>query len=861
MKAASSTVVVQTARPAWTMQVAQPASMQPAVIVGGSRLRSTSQQSHPGFRREVLSARAPLTHSVQKLQERGSPSPMPQAAYRRTPSVVPVAPVSVASVLHNRSVVALPLNSGPAVVQDLQAEEASMHQLRSSLLQHIQTVQQEISRLQQERQRVEEGHRGQPAAAAPAPAAQRVQNVQAKYVALSPQPLRPGQHPSQHILYSPQAAQRHVSRERERSQVVTVAHAAGRPAVQVDMIPKTGNSGLFGPGAPGAATHSSSQALTLSGTLSRAPAAAAEVRLETPTLRARLFQPTAGGATWMSRSAALPVATSMSATAPAGRAPALGTTAVAASAVAAAAAAASAAVAASSWVPLAVPVTNATGRQGPDLMTAVRSAAACRIQRAWRTRCARRRAVPVAVASSASAPAAKPAGRPGPPEVSRRRRTSDSAPGEGPATLPVGSSHSAAEPPGGAAAKPPAAGAVAQRSAAVLVAAAALVAGVPGRQPSKRPALHWAAGRIQRAWRIHRWHRTFVNFSEKECNWVGSLEWLQKQNMLYGTELADEDDVRWWCQHRSTAPLDREVDPWGSDRLLEHLHRMWYGWTPEQAAEQQRSQQREPQVQVQQSQGRHLSMEISSAVGQRQTAHVSQLQWTARQIPQGVRSGPVLGITTLRSPPMTVRQAPTAYRAVSASPRHEAARSLDATTAAAIASVPRLQRTSVGSLGAPPPPNSVYVKAAGPPRLGARQPDNVCVEATSYRAASSSPLQTTRQSRATIIGAGAGASALGAGAGAGAMSMVQLRPRSPLQTVRTHSAYGSFGLPTNGRLAAAAVAAGATGSGIGSVQALGMTAVSARPSAALLSSTGGANRSTGSPTAAARGPLIASARR
>lgn len=720
-----------------------------------------------------------------------------------------------------------------------------MHQLRSSLLQHIQTVQQEISRLQQERQRVEEGHRGQPAAAAPAPAAQRVQNVQAKYVALSPQPLRPGQHPSQHILYSPQAAQRHVSRERERPQVVTVAHAAGRPAV--DMIPKTGNSGLFGPGAPGAATHSLPQALTLSGTLSRAPAVAGaggEVRLETPTLRARLFQPTAGGATWMSRSAALPVATSMSATAPAGRAPALGTSAVAASAVAAAAAAASAAVAATSWVPVAVPVTYATGRQGPDLMTAVRSAAACRIQRAWRSRCARRRAVPVAVATSASAPAAKPAGRPGPPEVSRRRRTSDGAAGEGPAALPVGSSHSAAAPPGGAAAKPPAAGAVAQRSAAVLVAAAALVAGVPGRQPSKRPALHWAAGRIQRAWRIHRWRKTFVNFSEQECNWVGSLEWLQKQNMLYGTELADEDDVRWWCQHRSTAPLDREVDPWGSDRLLEHLHRMWYGWTPEQAAEQQRSQQREPQVQVQQSQGRHLSMEISSAVGQRQTAHVSQLQWTARQIPQGVRSGPALGITTLRSPPMTVRQAPTAYRAVSASPRHEAARSLDATTAAAIASVPRLQRTSAGSLGAPPPPNSVYVKA------------------TSYRAASSSPLQTTRQSRATIIGAGAGASAaLGAGTGAGAMSMVQLRPRSPLQTVRTHSAYGSFGLPTHGRLAGAAVAAGATGSGIGSAQGLGMAAVSARPSAALLSSAGGANRSTGSPTAAARGPLIASARR
>jgi len=90
-------------------------------------------------------------------------------------------------------------------------------------------------------------------------------------------------------------------------------------------------------------------------------------------------------------------------------------------------------------------------------------------------------------------------------------------------------------------------------------------------------AVHWAAGRIQRAWKIHRWRRQFWSFSEGQLQWVGSLDWLQQHNLLYGTELADSDDVRWWLQQRTGAPLDREVDPWGSERLLEHLHRMWYG--------------------------------------------------------------------------------------------------------------------------------------------------------------------------------------------------------------------------------------------------------------------------------------------
>lgn len=97
--------------------------------------------------------------------------------------------------------------------------------------------------------------------------------------------------------------------------------------------------------------------------------------------------------------------------------------------------------------------------------------------------------------------------------------------------------------------------------------------------------IHFAAARIQRAWKVNKWRRTFVDFSVREIDWLGSLEWLQRRNMLYGTELADEEDVRWWRLQREGAPLDREVDPWGSVKLRGHLHRIWYGRSPEDDAE------------------------------------------------------------------------------------------------------------------------------------------------------------------------------------------------------------------------------------------------------------------------------------
>jgi len=96
------------------------------------------------------------------------------------------------------------------------------------------------------------------------------------------------------------------------------------------------------------------------------------------------------------------------------------------------------------------------------------------------------------------------------------------------------------------------------------------------RRSRWRP-VHFAAARIQRCFRIYRWRRRFVDVSIRQIGWLGSLSWLQEQNLLYGTELADKEDVRWWSEQRATAPLDREVDPWGALKLREHLDKMWYG--------------------------------------------------------------------------------------------------------------------------------------------------------------------------------------------------------------------------------------------------------------------------------------------
>lgn len=127
-------------------------------------------------------------------------------------------------------------------------------------------------------------------------------------------------------------------------------------------------------------------------------------------------------------------------------------------------------------------------------------------------------------------------------------------------------------------------------------------------------AVHHAAARIQRAWKINRWRRKFVDFSEREVGWVGSLTWLQRHNRLYGTELADQKDIDRWAEHRAVAPLDREVDPWGSTKLRAHLNRMWYGASYEEPQQQ--------EVQAQQHQQQQQRVAAAEAEPRYEEVHV-----------------------------------------------------------------------------------------------------------------------------------------------------------------------------------------------------------------------------------------------
>eukprot|EP00930_Biecheleria_cincta_P037930 TRINITY_DN26071_c0_g1_i1.p1 TRINITY_DN26071_c0_g1~~TRINITY_DN26071_c0_g1_i1.p1 ORF type:complete len:688 (-),score=70.93 TRINITY_DN26071_c0_g1_i1:335-2398(-) len=121
--------------------------------------------------------------------------------------------------------------------------------------------------------------------------------------------------------------------------------------------------------------------------------------------------------------------------------------------------------------------------------------------------------------------------------------------------------------------------------------------------------VHFAAARIQRAWRISNWRRRFVEVSAKQLGWLGSLAWLQEKNLLYGTELADAEDASWWIEQQRDAPLDHEVDPWGALKLRDHLDRMWYGQTSDETTreeEQQRLRLKQQQQQLILQQGRQL---------------------------------------------------------------------------------------------------------------------------------------------------------------------------------------------------------------------------------------------------------------
>jgi len=90
------------------------------------------------------------------------------------------------------------------------------------------------------------------------------------------------------------------------------------------------------------------------------------------------------------------------------------------------------------------------------------------------------------------------------------------------------------------------------------------------RKEEIRPA-HHAARRIARAWRLSKFRRTFLHFSEMEVGYVASLAWLEPRDFVFGGELADEDDMQHWMLQRIGAHSDKEVDPWGHHALRAHL--------------------------------------------------------------------------------------------------------------------------------------------------------------------------------------------------------------------------------------------------------------------------------------------------
>jgi len=362
------------------------------------------------------------------------------------------------------------------------------------------------------------------------------------------------------------------------------------------------------------------------------------------------------------------------------------------------------------------------------------------------------------------------------------------------------------------------------------------------RQASGRlrlPAVHHAACRIQRAWKVSRWRRRFVNFSECELGWVGSLDWLQHHNLLYGTELADSEDTRRWMQYRHGAPLDREVDPWGSSKLRDHLNKMWYGRTTEElqmSAEQEAMQmQRELEereqrysavaapemVQCYSSYGAPIfGQDVLTAYYDTPHGRQSATHRSASLIAQG-RSAAVLDATaphtqssvgiaaSFRSPPRTERAvrlmgaALSSGKATSLSPRREApmwrvkaetlgARSMRPQTVSSL--VPAAAPAAVPAHSPPQTHRSTRTAATAPSQaVGLRPRSPMQAQSASRGASATAP---PASSVNTVGGCGGAASALVAVATGG--SPVSGRQSLPASAAAASSARPSQPAPSNG---------------------------------------------------------------
>jgi len=275
--------------------------------------------------------------------------------------------------------------------------------------------------------------------------------------------------------------------------------------------------------------------------------------------------------------------------------------------------------------------------------------------------------------------------------------------------------------------------------------------------------VHCAAARIQRSWKLYQWRRKFVDYSVRENGWLGSLEWLQRHNLLYGTELADHEDVQWWIQQRASAQLDSEVDPWGSERLLEHLNRMWYGSKGAEVMQQQQEQkrrlaERQEQERLQQELSRDQRSEdiFSSFAAVGANGHWS--NGRTIMVSGGRAPSPGCVASSLQALPSAERSPGVRQVSVASVPGNPMSpRTMGVAGSAWTAN----GSTPTAGLG----PESRHKGAA----LGAPPPSTQGFSRT-YRVASHSPPQTHRTARATVPATPSSA-------------LSSLRARSPVQTI------------------------------------------------------------------------------
>jgi len=290
--------------------------------------------------------------------------------------------------------------------------------------------------------------------------------------------------------------------------------------------------------------------------------------------------------------------------------------------------------------------------------------------------------------------------------------------------------------------------------------------------------------------------------------WVGTLDWLQRHNLLYGTELADPEDLTWWRQQRANAPMDRVVDPWGCSKLKDHLNMMWYGNSTQELHEKMMKQAAEHNQQVQDMRGAHGQYQEACAGQVLPHEHydrTSRRQWCLDPMTgQPVTMDCALGAqaTALGESAVHTVNSGSHGRSLHGMP-------VDSFGTTEVLRSPPTTERSIGSrhMGVPgikatslSPRREVSSRARGLVAAGAPPPQAAGTHA--YK----SPLQTHRTARASgsslaallttsISGLSSGSSA-GGGPPVTSSVAAPVRPRSPMQGQTNHAAVpGRLSLP------------------------------------------------------------------